>query len=104
MAAEGVSRLKEYIDLVLLYLLFLGPVGLTTFESRIALNPRLGGVKDFAFAIIKYRVCYFRALDAVLPKDPLICLISMANFTRSSSDGQKFALLLINLCLQSLQA
>ena len=45
------------------------------FGNRIALNPRLGGLKDVASAIISHertlsnRVCCFQTLDAVFPKD-----------------------------------
>ena len=45
------------------------------FESRVALNPRLGGVRDVASATISHeqtqlnRDCCFQTLDAVFPKD-----------------------------------
>ena len=45
------------------------------FESRVAINPGLGGVRDIVSAIISHeqtRVCRFQLLDAVFPKDLLI--------------------------------
>ena len=45
------------------------------FESRVALNTGLGGMRDVVSAIISHeqtqsnRVCCFQTLDAVLPKD-----------------------------------
>ena len=62
------------------------------FGNRVALNSGLGGVRDFASAIISHeqtqsnRVCCFQSLDAVFPKDlfQIICIgnvnsIRMAN-------------------------
>ena len=43
------------------------------FESRVALNSGLGGMKNVAFAIISHEwtaPAIFQALYAVFPKDP----------------------------------
>ena len=70
---------------MLLFFTFSGVLGLLgstrLFESRVALNLRLGGVRDVAPAIISHeqtqynRVCCFQTLDAVFPKDPFLQII-----------------------------
>ena len=74
-------KVTTFNDVVLLYFLFLVLFDYrihNVFESRVALNPVLRGVRDVASAIISHeqsqlnRVCCFNRLDAVFSKDPII--------------------------------
>ena len=78
MPCGGPNKISPYIDIVLLVLHFLVPWNCRVqhlYESRVALNSGLGGVRDVASEIISHeqnqlnRVCCFHTLDVVFPKD-----------------------------------
>ena len=69
---------------IMLFFTFSGPLGsgvlglkgsTILFETRVAINPVLGDVRDVASGIISHeqtqsnRVCLFQTLDGVFPKD-----------------------------------